>query len=538
MNHHSVSPLRVLAGLSVLLGTAQCGARTGLEVEPPPPRPPDCVTDSDCDDRLFCSGIERCIEERCVPGAPVVCDDNDRCTTDRCDETTRACTTTPRTRDEDGDGHNAIAAGAQPGSPDACGDDCDDQDRAVFPGATEVCNGRDDNCNGVIDDNATFSPAGPDVAVSEPTLAPSSVGGVAWSGTSYLASFWGYERSAAHVYFTERNRDGSATQTPPTRRLTLSEPDAYGAGVAWTGRALGIVWQDRRDGDYEIYFNRLNAQGEKLGPDQRVTFSRGFSINPSITWTGVDFVLAWQDERDTVPVPGGANRNFEIYLQRIDEQGRQIEDNVRLTRDSANSESPVVAYGGGTVGVTWLDGRGAMPNAEGNRGIFFAPLTPDLRRLGPDLRVTPQGFDAVSPVLAFNRDRWVLAWHDALASSTDHEIWGAIRSPSGAELVAPRRLTMDAGFSRYPSLVTLGDRVLMLWADDRAGSGYDVWARMYSAALEPLSTEQRVTMGSRDSVYPLATLGPDGDVGVLFRDQREGRWQVRFTRLQCALPRP
>jgi len=49
--------------------------------------------------------------------------------------------------------------------------------------------------------------------------------------------------------------------------------------------------------------------------------------------------------------------------------------------------------------------------------------------------------------------------------------------------------------------------------------------------------EQRVTMASRDSVYPLATLGPEGDVGVLFRDQRDGRWQVRFTRLQCALPR-
>jgi hypothetical protein len=30
--------------------------------------------------------------------------------------------------------------------------DCDDADGAVFPGATEIANGVDDDCNGLIDD--------------------------------------------------------------------------------------------------------------------------------------------------------------------------------------------------------------------------------------------------------------------------------------------------------------------------------------------------------------------------------------------------
>ncbi|MFO0557640.1 MAG: MopE-related protein [Polyangiales bacterium] len=525
--------ITVICATAIVASAAGCGAKTELDFTPPPPPPPDCFVDEDCDDQQYCTGVEACREGRCVPGAPVLCDDRDPCTIDRCDEGTRACRTSEATRDLDGDGHRGPIAGRQPGAADACGDDCDDDDRAVFPGAAEVCNGRDDNCNGVIDDNATFSPAGPDVAVSEPTLAPSGVGGVAWSGSRYLASFWGYEQSSAHVYFTGRNRDGSAALTPATRRITVSEPDAYGAAVAWTGRELGIVWQERRDGDYEIYFNRLNADGEKLGPDQRVSFARGFSINPSIAWTGEDFVLAWQDERDDLQNEG----NFEIYLQRIDRQGRQIEDNIRLTRDPSNSEAPVVAFGGGTLAVAWLDGRGAQTNAMGARGIFFAPLTTSLQRLAPDLRLTPMGFDAVAPALAFNRDRWVIAWHDAADSSADHEVWATVRSASGSTLVAPTRLTTDRGFSRYPSLVGLGDRVLAVWADDRGGDGYDLWARMFDNALRPITMEQRVTMASRDSVYPLATLGPEGDVGVLFRDQRDGRWQVRFTRLQCALPR-
>jgi len=40
---------------------------------------------------------------------------------------------------------------------DSCGGDCDDLDVTVNPGAAEVCNGQDDNCNGLSDDGLVFS---------------------------------------------------------------------------------------------------------------------------------------------------------------------------------------------------------------------------------------------------------------------------------------------------------------------------------------------------------------------------------------------
>lgn len=44
-----------------------------------------CAADVDCDDGVFCNGVETCVEERCVTGTPVICDDGDACTTDACE---------------------------------------------------------------------------------------------------------------------------------------------------------------------------------------------------------------------------------------------------------------------------------------------------------------------------------------------------------------------------------------------------------------------------------------------------------------------
>ena len=64
--------------------------------------------------------------------------------------------------DLDNDGYGAtnypallLCAGApKPAGYAAVAGDCDQNDPAVNPGAAEVCNGRDDNCDGQIDENA------------------------------------------------------------------------------------------------------------------------------------------------------------------------------------------------------------------------------------------------------------------------------------------------------------------------------------------------------------------------------------------------
>ena len=58
--------------------------------------------------------------------------------------------------DNDNDGFagtDVVASCTQPTGSSTTSDDCDDTDSNVFPGAPELCNGTDDNCDGTIDDN-------------------------------------------------------------------------------------------------------------------------------------------------------------------------------------------------------------------------------------------------------------------------------------------------------------------------------------------------------------------------------------------------
>jgi len=97
-----------------------------------------CTRDADCKDALFCNGDEVCLPSNpranrrgCVRPVPSrSCGDGFSC-----NERNQTCECVGV--DADGDGHAAIG----------CGDDCDDNNANRFPGNPEVCDGDDEDCN-------------------------------------------------------------------------------------------------------------------------------------------------------------------------------------------------------------------------------------------------------------------------------------------------------------------------------------------------------------------------------------------------------
>jgi len=86
------------------------------------------------------------------PGATEVCNDYD----DDCDGMIDEGVSAAWYADADGDGHGNAAnlqmACSQPVGYVASNDDCDDSNNAIYPGATEICNNLDDDCDGQMDE--------------------------------------------------------------------------------------------------------------------------------------------------------------------------------------------------------------------------------------------------------------------------------------------------------------------------------------------------------------------------------------------------
>lgn len=112
--------------------------------------PTGYVTDNtDCDDN----------DGNNYPGNTEVCDGADN----NCDGTIDEGVSTTYYADSDNDGYGdsntAITACSPPTGYVADNTDCDDNDGNNYPGNTEVCDGTDNNCNGVVDEgcgNTTF----------------------------------------------------------------------------------------------------------------------------------------------------------------------------------------------------------------------------------------------------------------------------------------------------------------------------------------------------------------------------------------------
>ncbi len=97
-----------------------------------------CESDKGCDDGDACNGVETCnpATHACEAGTPLACDDGKSCTVDSC-HPEKGCLNEPI--DEDGDGRS-------------CEQDCDDSDPSVFVGAPELCDGKDNDCDGTKDE--------------------------------------------------------------------------------------------------------------------------------------------------------------------------------------------------------------------------------------------------------------------------------------------------------------------------------------------------------------------------------------------------
>jgi len=269
---------------------------------------------------------------------------------------------------------------------------------------------------------------------------------------SVVYVLWQDIRDGNYEIYCKRSTDAGVSWGADTR-LTNNTAESWAPSAAVSGPVVHVLWQDIRDGNYEIYCKRSTDAGVSWGADTRLTNNTADSYYPSVTASGSVVLVVWEDFRDGY---------WEIYCKRSTDAGASWGADTRVTNSTADSEDPCVAISGSVVDVVWDDYR------DGNWEIYCKRSTDAGISWGADTRLTNNTADSRYPSVAAYGSVVHVAWEDT--RDGNYEIYYKRSTDAGVNWGADIRLTIDAAVSYLPSVAVSGPVVHVAWEDSRDGN--------------------------------------------------------------------
>ncbi len=268
-------------------------------------------------------------------------------------------------------------------------------------------------------------------------------------GNIYLA--WRDSRDGTtEIYYKKLDNNGQPLIND-IRVTPLGGLNSLAPSIALdTNNDVHIVWHDDRDGNWEIYYTKLNgADGSTLVDDTRLTADVAYSFYPKIARIGNSFHVVWHDAR---------SGNLDVYYTKLDNNGNTLIDDTALTTDLSSSLYPAIVADARNAHIVWQDNR------DGNWEIYYEKLDGmNGNSLVHNLRLTNDIYDSVEPAIARDHVNDLhLAWADSRAGSL--EVFYKLLDNNGNMLTSDTSLTPNAApdVYRLPSVMVDSQQILSL----------------------------------------------------------------------------
>jgi hypothetical protein len=207
---------------------------------------------------------------------------------------------------------------------------------------------------------------------------------------------WRDERDGNYEIYYKRSTDAGVSWGADTR-LTNDTSFSQSSSVTVSGSFVHVVWRDNRDGNYEIYYKRSTDWGVSWGADTRLTNNPADSWRPSVSVSGSEVHVVWEDRRDG---------NLEIYYKRSTDGGTSWGTDTRLTNNSDESWFSSVAVSGSVVHVVWHDHR------DLSDGIYYKRSIDVGVSWGTDTHLTNNSASSEYPSVAVSGSAVHVIWSD------------------------------------------------------------------------------------------------------------------------------
>ncbi|MFC1731874.1 hypothetical protein ACFL6I_16265 [candidate division KSB1 bacterium] len=195
---------------------------------------------------------------------------------------------------------------------------------------------------------------------SEVGLVSSQIPYIAWEGSEYGIAFAENTGSGRDIYLARFDSEGERMGTIKIFEKDYAFCDDL--SLSWGNSNYGIGYtclQDNRlvDKDHtDVFFMRIHSTGGRTEMVEldfgmiRMSDTETFSRNPFSILSSDTYAMIWEDGRDG---------NSEIYFNRIDDYtGTKKESEVRITTSNAQSLDPYVIRTDTEYGMIWRENMG------------------------------------------------------------------------------------------------------------------------------------------------------------------------------------
>jgi len=282
---------------------------------------------------------------------------------------------------------------------------------------------------------------------------------------------WEDSRDGERDIRYNRSIDGGGTFPVADKRLdtdTAGAADSRALALGCDGPRVCAAWLDARTGVLAVRSNRSVDAGVTFLPADVLVSHAGIAAGemsePSLVCAASTVVVAWSDER---------NGLGDIFANRSLDGGATFgATDVRVDTDAPGasiSGDPAIALEAGVLHVIWGDLRGGAAqirySRSGNAGATFLAQDVEISE-GP-----PGPNDIGRLTLAVSGDAVVAAWEEDRLPLDEQDIFVAV-STDGGDDFEERRVDTDApgaALSFAPRLALEPGRLVVMWVDARSG---------------------------------------------------------------------